>query len=172
MRIYLDLDDTLADFTGACRRAGVHYDGEVYHTNHRSTWTPEQVDFQARLNDLMDSDTFWPNVGVLPGAFELISAAATRADTFILTAVPAGTKRNIMIAEQKVAWARDNLHIPGLRVYTCQRSRKATYAQDWRSGPHVLLDDSALNISEWHDAGGFGLLHTDFDSSLAALKNL
>lgn len=179
MRIYLDLDDTLADFTGALRRDGLLVGAlGYYHTNPRETWTEEQAEFQTRLNIRMDTAGFWRSLNVLPGAFELLAAAAVRADTYILTAMPSGAKNRAMIAREKREWACDKLHVPSQRVITCLRSEKMLYAfdalfHDRKVGvQHVLLDDATLNVAEWKEAGGVGLLHKNFDDSLKMLKAL
>jgi len=35
----------------------------------------------------------------------------------------------------------------------------------------VLIDDSELNVPQWNDAGGFGILHIDAKTSLQKLKD-
>jgi len=175
MTIFLDVDDTLGDFRGHAIDLGVPpWEGSWYTTD-PATWTQEQKDIQKATNDIMRKESFWLTMPVTPGAHELIAAAFTRDETYLLTALPSFAKdkeTQDMIRGVKLEYARNTLHIPKERVIICQRKDKVDYAvqHDYDNEPNLLVDDAAQNVSEWNAGGGIAIHHTTVSHSIRALK--
>lgn len=177
MIIYLDVDDTLADFKAAAKARGIEDAGNGFYTADPSTWTEEQKEVDRRVREVMDDPTFWRDMPVAPRAFEIISAASLRADVRLLTALPRdiSSATREMILSQKVQYCANVLHFPRKRIVVCERHQKVLYASNHTSGfrvSNVLVDDARRNISEWEQAGGIGKLHTDADNTLSFLRSL
>lgn len=118
---------------------------------------------------LVQVQRIYRDLPVLPYAQDLVARVLTLAIRFdynvkFLTAVP---KRNDFpyAFEDKVHWA--NRHFIGIPVWF------GPYSQDKknRAAPgQVLIDDRITNITEWRDAGGYGIHHKN--DPVATLQNL
>lgn len=187
MEIYLDVDDTLADFREHAVALGVPRWECSWYTTDPATWTQEQKDIQQATNDLMTRRDFWLTMPVAPGAFELIAAAASRARTSLLTAMPSFSngfpELQDMIRKAKLEYAHDVLHFPTERVIICPRAHKVSFARvllrdNVREGPayqnNLLVDDAEQNVDEWCAAGGNAIHHKigDMASTIAAVKGV
>lgn len=172
MKIYLDMDGTLSDFWGHANALGAEPLGnEAYHAG-ASTWTPDQMARQERVDTLMSDPDFWLTMPLFGGAHELVSAACSRATTYILTALPSFAKDQSMqslIREAKRAYAEDILHFPSDRVIICQRKDKARYANT-EFDRNLLVDDASQNCDEWRAARGHVIFHRTIPDSIAELK--
>lgn len=175
--IYLDVDDTLSAFREHCVARGVpRWDGSWYTTD-PATWTDEQKFIQSETNRQMELPDFWLTMPLIDRAHELVSAAALRQDTFLLTALPRGIHESLhqRIAHDKIAWAVKHLHVPRERVLVCLRPEKVKYAT-WYSGntdqyyPALLVDDATQNCEEWEVAGGRAHHFTDMAEAIQAVK--
>lgn len=175
MKIFLDVDDTLADFRGHAIAQGVPPWTGSWYTTDPATWTQEQKDIQAATNAMMMREEFWLTMPTTEHAHELIGAAFSRGETYLLTALPSFAKDEnlqLMIRRAKTIYARDVLHIPAPSVIICQRKDKVKYARSL-SGlrpANLLVDDATQNCAEWADAGGIPILHRTVRESVAALK--
>ena len=169
LNIYLDVDDTLADFQVHCRANGVPPWEGTWYTNHPSTWTPEQAAIDAHVVELMNSDSFWPNIPVKPGAFELISVAALRATTHLLTAYPKVCDDVASVTAQKLEYCKRVLHFPEDRIHVVARADKIKFATGKNA---ILVDDAERNCAEWEEAGGTAILFTTIDAAVRDLRAL
>lgn len=179
MKIYLDVDDTLADFLEHAVARGVpRWEGSWYTTD-PATWTQEQKDIQARTNEEMSKLDFWLTMPPAPGAFELIAASRQRTDdVYLLTALPSFAKTNelrTMIYGAKMQYAVDVLHMPPQRTIICARADKVLHATNlaWNT-PNVLVDDAHQNVREWLDAKGIAIHHEtgNMAATIAAVKRI
>lgn len=179
MQIYLDVDDTLADFREHAVARGVpRWEGSWYTTD-PATWTDEQKFIQAETNRQMSMLDFWLTMPPAPGAFELIAAARQRTDdVYLLTALPSFAKDEAlraMIYGAKMQYAVDVLHMPAQRTIVCARADKVNYATRFHTGEqNVLVDDAHQNIREWIDANGIGIHHEigNMAATIAAVKRI
>ena len=193
-KFYIDVDDTLADFQSYAIERGIPPWTGTWYTNCPTTWTDEQRDIQARTNALMESEDFWANIPLMPGAFEILTAAAMRGETYLLTAYPRTCPDKEMVKRVKIEWAVRNLHFPADRVIVCDRPDKTKYATTREAymattdvlggrslvdsvSPNVLVDDAAKNCEEWAEAGGVAILYhartpTALADTLAAIKGI
>lgn len=177
MKIFLDVDDTLANFRDHAVALGVPPWTGTWYTTDPATWSQEQKDIQKATNDLMRTESFWLTMPTTKGAFELIAAAASRADTYLLTAMPSFAKdepTQKMIRAAKLEYACETLHFPESRVIICQRPDKVkhavVYSASNRRSPNILVDDARQNCAEWDAAGGVSILHEHSVLSIRGLK--
>lgn len=157
MRIYIDVDDTLAYFRKYAIERGVPAWSGTWYTTPREGWTQEQCAIQDATNTLMERDDFWPNLPVVDGSHELISAAQFVGPTYLLTAMPRGVRPELhdSVKRQKVQWAWQKLHVPPERVLVVPREAKARFAFDHFEGrQNLLIDDAHQNVEEWVAADG------------------
>lgn len=159
MRFYLDVDDTLAAFRDYAVTRGVPHWTGTWYTTPRDTWTDEQRFIQDRTTELMRQQDFWSNIPAMPGASDLISAAAFIGPVYLLTALPSSLKHEPevidMVRRAKTQWAWQVLHVPPERIIVCDRSEKVQYAFDkFEQVSNVLIDDAEHTCREWRDQGG------------------
>lgn len=183
MKIYLDVDDTLADFRNHAVARGVPTWEGSWYTTDPSTWTEEQKAIQAATNAQMRLEDFWLSMPLATGAHELIAAAAIRGDVYLLTALPSFAKGepevSAMIYNAKLEYAKTKLHFPMGRTIICARSEKVRYAAGLsRDGEfltqNVLVDDASQNCREWIDANGIAIHHEvgNMNRTIESVKNL
>jgi len=156
--IYLDMDGVLADFDAK----GLELFG--------STWKeeiklPEWGRFSAY-------PSIYEMLAPMPDALELYEGCCQftgdRNQVQILTALPRRARLQFPDAVQhKVEWARKHIH-PQIRV------RFGPFAMDKQyhcySPQDVLIDDMQINIDQWNNIGGIGILHTSAQQSLQQLR--
>lgn len=154
--VYLDSDGVIADFPSkAAEILGPNWKG-----------TPPQPFWDA-IEAANAIEPFFLNLDVMPHAIDGVTAIM---DMFEYVNILTATGRNPDMtriadyAQQKVEYYKRLF--PSLPVLTVARSpSKAMYAN--RAG--ILIDDKAANVSDWIAAGGRGILHTSWSSTLAQL---
>ena len=159
MRIYIDIDDTLAGFRQHAIANGVPAWSGSWYTTDKALWTDEQRRTQDMTNDLMRNEDFWMSIPVLPRAHELIAAASFHGPVTLLTALPSSFVGDnallAMVRRAKIRYAWQQLHVPPERVEVCVRAEKVRYAFDHFSKMAcVLIDDAKATCDEWENAGG------------------
>jgi 5'(3')-deoxyribonucleotidase len=88
-------------------------------------------------------------------------------DIFFLTAIPKPTGYLLTAAEDKVKWVRKYLHDDIPVHCVLGKALKKEYVH---SSNDILIDDHTLNISDWTNAGGIGILHTTPENTLVELE--
>ena len=178
VKIYLDIDDVLADFRSHIIARGVTSYTGTFYTNDPATWTAAQTKSDMEANVVMAQENFWLDIPVAEGAFEIIATAAMRGEVHLLTALPGRVDPSIHsdIAAQKLVWAENKLHFPVERVHTCMREEKQTFALHphanvFGPGP-VLVDDNKRTCREWRERGGHAIQHKDWRKTVDELKRI
>lgn len=159
MRIYLDVDDTLAGFRQHAIANGVPPWTGAWYTAPRDSWTDEQRFIQDRTVELMRTEEFWATMPLVPGAADLIAAASFKGPVALLTAVPSSLKDEPgvieMVRRAKIRFAWQKLHVPPERVLVVERQQKALFAFDrFENVGNVLVDDALATCEAWASAGG------------------
>lgn len=181
MRIYLDVDDTLAGFRQHAIDNGVPPWTGSWYTTPRDSWTDEQRFIQDRTNELMRTEEFWATMPLVPGAADLIAAASFKGPVALLTAVPSSLKDEPdvieMVRRVKIQYAWQKLHVPPERVLVVERQQKVLFAFDhFDNVSNVIVDDALTTCQAWADAGGvaFHLEHVEdgLDEAINFIKCL
>ena len=164
--LFLDMDDTLMDTAGHMSKIVENYHGD--RTSAQVVWN-----YIARTED-----HFFLNPRPFDGLGDFLRGvddwcAAREYDLQILTALPSlALVRNSI--EDKLEWvSRHVTPVIGrdLKVNFGPYSRdKSKWARRRIiTPPDILIDDRRLNIEQWNDAGGLGILHRSFDTTLQQL---
>ena len=156
--IYLDMDGVVADFDEyAARTLGIPPSQGIY---------PNEVWYKLATNSRLYRDLV-----KTPYADKLVFQCSVIAKQQgyklkFLTAVPKGNDVPWAFYD-KVIWAQK--YFPGIPVMFGPFSKdKYIHCQPG----DILIDDRTSNIEEWRVAGGLGILHRDFDDTLAQLSKL
>ena len=83
-----------------------------------------------------------------------------------LTAVPKGNDVKWAFYD-KVIWAQS--YFPAIPVHFGPFSERK---YEHCTPGDILIDDRESNITAWNTAGGNGILHTDYNSTIEALKKI
>lgn len=142
MKIYLDMDDVVADWMPAARAIV------------KRNWAYGERIPDSDWNKVNAKERFYRDLPLKPGAHELVdyckNAVATKlADgLFFLTALPHDYSMPFA-SYDKIAWAQQ--HFPDIPVFF------GPFSHDkWRHcrPGDILIDDRTSNCEEWIEAGG------------------
>lgn len=157
-RIFLDMDDVVADFDRYARDiVGHSMLGEAQYSD--QDW--QKITADPRLFSRLD---------VCPGAHDFVAevgrmARDTDRELLFLTAIPHDNDTP-WAAWDKINWAKQ--HFPGIPVWIGPYSRDKQHHA--RPGD-ILIDDRDSNVQEWAAAGGIAIqYHGDPDEVLNKLK--
>lgn len=158
MKVYVDLDGVLFDLEGGYFQAtGVPFRSIE---NAKERWD--------KLKGLEVG--FYEGLLPFHGAKEFVEAimqSPIPEQTGILSALPSMLPFPTAYNE-KIRAVKKHIH-PYMPIYISQSSM-----DKWRycEKGDILIDDNALNISQWNSAGGIGILHHSFKKSLEELEHL
>lgn len=105
-----------------------------------------------------------------PYANDLVNYCRTFArmnnmDLFFLTAVPKSNRMHWAFYD-KVTWGM--FYFSDIPVHFGPFSKDKHMHCKFGD---ILIDDRTSNIEEWNNAGGIGILHTDYKKTIESLKN-
>lgn len=153
--IYLDMDGVIADFVKRYK--------ELYHMEPRDAEKKKQ--FDKFFNEFIATGQF-AKLDLMPGAMDGLTFLRKHltVPTQILSST-ANEARYEDISNQKLIWLQTHgitfsaNFVPGKR-------HKYKFA-----GPDkIIIDDTESVINDWKAAGGIGILHKDWPSTLAILR--
>lgn len=146
MAIYFDMDGTMADFAAGVRAIGAPHEAPEARNTAKD---------DAMWDAIRRTPHFYRNLPeITAGAdlFRLMAASGLAPE--VLTAVPKPKRMIEGAAEDKIAWNLEHLG-EGTVTHICYRADKIRRCR----GPEdVLIDDHAVTIREWREAGGTGIL--------------
>ncbi len=148
IKLFLDMDGVLTDFTGACEKLG---------DNMMSWYSSDREFFWKKIASA--GIEFWSEMRWMPGGREL--HGFLKSSGFcptILSALPGPERKKALTnaREGKIKWLRKELGSSyAENAILCYRPEKALQS----GAARVLIDDNSENICEWEEAGGIGILH-------------
>lgn len=160
-KIYFDMDGVLADFD-----RGVE---ELLHLER----VPQVVRSNESTDELFaamkECPHYYDRLEPIEDGFELFNELyAKYGDRVeILSGVPQDFRGIDTASEDKHNWVR-RLLSDTVKINTVLRVEKKLYAREGR----ILIDDFIVNIKEWENNGGTGVLYSDAEGARARLKEL
>jgi hypothetical protein len=161
IKLYLDMDGVLTDFSGACEKLGEHM--MLWFSNDKER-------FWKRVTSI--GPEFWSKMPWMTGGKELYGFLENSGFCpTILSALP-GPERGRALAyarEGKVQWLSKELGARYAKnAILCLRPEKALQSGISR----VLIDDNSENIREWEEAGGTGILHENTKNTIQNFREI
>ena len=150
MQIYVDLDNTLTDFSE-----------KLSHILHKTIKKDYNFGGDPKIWGAINraGKNFWAHMEWMPDGHKLWDAIKEYEPT-ILTA----PSNHPSSREGKKEWLKENL--PDVPFIIEQKKEK------YAGKNKVLIDDRKKNIEKWEEAGGIGILHKDTESTLEKLKKV
>lgn len=148
VKLFLDMDGVLTDFTGACEKLD---DNMIF-------WYSSDKDrFWKQITAA--GTEFWSEMPWMTGGQELHRFLnSSGLCPIILSALPNPGRGKALVNARKgkIRWLRKELGNPyAQNAILCFRPEKALQSGSSR----ILIDDNSENIREWEEAGGIGILH-------------
>lgn len=157
--IYLDQDGVLADFEGWAANQFTDWKREINSPN----WGAF-----ANYQNLFELLPLMPYAKELYN--ECVELVGDVNQVQILTALP--NRAHILMphaARNKIEWAREHIN-PNIRVHF------GPYAQDkqyhFQHEHDILIDDMQINIEQWEDVGGSGILYVNNNQAIVELEKI
>jgi len=152
--IYLDMDGVIADFEKRYK--------ELFHMEPREA--EKQEKFRPFFAEFIRNQNF-ASLEPMEHAMEGINfLKKLHVPTQILSST-ANEKYYDDISKQKMIWLQkygitfNPIFVPGKRL-----------KQQYAAPDKILIDDTEINIKQWNEAGGIGILHKDWETTIAILK--
>ncbi|WP_239451009.1 5' nucleotidase, NT5C type [Methanosarcina horonobensis] len=161
LKVFLDMDGVLTDFTGACERL----------SEHMMFWyTADKERFWRHITEA--GADFWSDMPWMAGGKELHGfLKSSGLHPTILSALPNPDRKAALINARKgkLEWLKKELGTPyANNAILCFRPEKALQSGTSR----VLIDDNPDNIREWEEAGGTAVLHKSADRTIRCLGRI
>jgi hypothetical protein len=152
--IYLDMDGVIADFVKRYK--------EMYHMEPKEA--EKKKEFNKFFDEFIKTNQF-ATLEKMPGAdIGLEFLRKSPVPTHILSST-ANEERYDDISKQKMIWLQTH-GITFNPVFVPGKKHKYKYAAPDR----IIIDDTESVINDWKKAGGIGILHKDWVTTLAILK--
>lgn len=152
--IYLDLDGVVADFNERYK--------ELYRMEPREA--EKKKEFNKYFDSFIETRQF-AKLSMMPGAHTGIAFLANCGVPVEILSSTANESRYDAISEQKLEWL-GNFGIDFKPNFVPGKRHKYKFA-----GPDkIIIDDTESVIDDWRKAGGIGILHTDWQTTLGILK--
>ena len=165
MKVYFDMDDVLADFSGAVRR-------KFGLTTKMEQTVQERKEFDDEMFARIREDAhFFRELEPFPETLALLRETVERLgaeNVAILTAEPKPERAVVNAAADKRAWVLEHLGAD-IAVHIVLRKEKAGFVG---GKDDILVDDHDGNIEDWKQAGGTGILHVSAEETRAVLVEL
>lgn len=152
--IYQDLDGCLCDFVKRYK--------EQYHMEPREA--EKKKEFNKFFDQFIATKQF-ETLDLMPGAMEGIDFLRKLSIPIEILSSTANEERYDAIAAQKLVWLKTH-NIDFKPNFVPGKKHKWKYA----APDKIIIDDTESVIDQWREAGGIGILHTDWPTTLGILK--
>ncbi len=161
LKVFLDMDGVLTDFTGACERL----------SEHMMLWyTADKERFWRHITAA--GAGFWSDMPWMAGGKELhCFLKSSGLHPTILSALPYPDRKKAMVNARKgkIEWLKKELGTQyANNAILCFRPEKALQSGTSR----VLIDDNPDNIREWEEAGGTAIQHKNTSRTIRCLGKI
>ena len=152
--IYLDMDGVIADFVKRYK--------EQYHMEPREA--EKKKEFNKFFDEFVETNQF-ATLDLMPGAMQGIEFLRKASVPTQILSSTANEARYDAISKQKMIWLQTHgitfnpLFVPG-------KKHKWKHA----TPDSIIIDDTESVIDDWRKAGGIGILHKDWMTTLAILR--
>ena len=152
--IYLDMDGVVADFVKRYK--------ELYRMEPKEAEKSKK--FDSFFDEFIATNQF-ATLDLMPGALDAIAyLRKLNVPTQILSST-ANEKRYDDISKQKMIW----LQTHGI-TFTPNFVPGKKYKYKYAAPDKIIIDDTESVIEDWRKAGGIGILHKDWPTTLAILR--
>lgn len=151
--IYLDMDGVIADF----EKRYIELFGIA----------PQEAEKSKKFDhyfEMFIANNGFADLPLMPGAIKgLEYLRKASVPTQMLTS-SSDEKRHDAVSKQKCVWLEKHgitfnpIIVPGKKL-----------KQQYAAPDKILIDDMEVNIKQWRDKGGIGILHKDWPTTLAIL---
>lgn len=152
--IYLDMDGVIADFSK-------RYE-ELYKI------LPHEADKKKRFhyffNDFIETKQF-STLDLMPNADLGLEFLRNLSIPIQILSSTASEERHDAISKQKLFWLNTH-HITFNPIFVPGKRLKPKYA----TSTSIIIDDTKSVIDNWNKAGGIGILHKDWSTTIKTLK--
>mgnify|MGYP003703918363 FL=1 len=152
--IYLDMDGVIADFVKRYK--------ELYHMEPREA--EKNKKFDHYFNEFIETNQF-ATLDLMPGAMDAITFLRKASVPTQILSSTANEKRYDAISKQKMIWLQTH-GITFNPIFVPGKKHKYKYA----TPDSIIIDDTESVIDDWKKAGGIGILHKDWMTTLAILR--
>ena len=165
MILYTDMDGVLSNFEERATQVIGAPLGQV--AGHGEGNKTEAKDAQYQL--IRQTPQFWEELPLMPGAMTYWRYIM-KFDPHFLTAYASWDEK--ACKKGKLFWIRKYFgSIPLSRIHIVRRDEKQDYATS-QSEKNVLVDDYVKNIRQFIVAGGYGIVHTDVQTTIRQLHTI
>jgi hypothetical protein len=152
--IYLDMDGVIADFYKRYF--------ERYKLAPRDA--EKKKEFNKYFDEFIETEQF-ATLDLMPGAMEGIEFLRKAPVLTEILSSTANEARYDAISKQKLLWLEKHGIVFKPNFVPGKRHKYKFAAPD-----KIIIDDTKSVIDDWNNAGGIGILHTDWPTTLAILK--
>jgi 5'(3')-deoxyribonucleotidase len=156
MRVYLDIDGVLADFTmGVHRKLGIDLDYSCWPYKKGPAgwdWNEELGMTFQQMNNICDYG-LWVNLPWTPDGHDILRTVLSFTKDIVLLTTPMPNEES---SAGKIAWVRENLPSYERHMLICPGRKDKTGLPLVPNS--VLIDDNLSNVYRWECAGGSSIL--------------
>ena len=152
--IYLDMDGVIADFVKRYK--------EQYRMLPKDAEKSKQ--FDHFFGEFIETNQF-ATLDLMPGAMDGINFLRKCSVPTQILSSTANQQRYDTISKQKMVWLQTH-GITFNPIFVPGKDLKYKYA----AADKIIIDDTVSVINDWREAGGIGILHKDWVTTLAILK--
>jgi beta-phosphoglucomutase-like phosphatase (HAD superfamily) len=153
-QIFLDMDGVIADFVKRYK--------ELYRMLPKDAEKKKQFD---KFFDEFIATGQFATLDLMPGAMDGINFLSKLNIPTQMLSSTANEERYEAVSKQKKTWLQTHnisftpVFVPGKR-----------HKYKWATPTSIIIDDTESVINDWKKAGGIGILHKDWPTTLAILK--